>query len=103
MRIRRFNESLIDSEPRVGDYVLLDPKSRFSLINSSFTKNTVCRIVKYNKNAYRPYVIRFYNIPSEMKKDFQFCCRSYKREDILDWSKNKEYLEFKLMANKFNV
>jgi len=106
-------------EPQIGDYVICDIEVAIDIkdINyvmeqkyKNFLRNNIGKYVKNVPDARFSYCIAYDYIPNE----FKFFIRKYddfpnvqiigvERSEILVFSKNKEDLEVKLNANKYNL
>jgi len=102
MKVRKFNESLNEDEPKIGDYIIIKYDS---IVGNAynFITNNIGKFIKYNSNRTFPYQIEFFNIPNDIESYFNNNCRNYKYEEILYWSNNKEELELLIQSNKFNI
>ena len=110
MKILRFDE-LIDNEPEIGDYIICDIGIKtilYDFINNHISKLTNTYLYGELQQI---YVLEFDDIPSNILKYFTENVKNGKifynydigRGGIKSWSKNKEELELKLAANKFNI
>ena len=70
----------------------------------NFVKNNIGKLIKKLSDADYPdypYVIQFENIPEYLQGSFSFHeddSRSFTREEIIDFSSNKEELEYIIQA-----
>ena len=114
-------------KPEVGDYVICkeDGDTYSSIEFNNYLSNSVGRIIKNSSDSL--FHVTFDRLPSDdvLKYSFYVAKSSiirnldkskYKmfndkytnvtildKTDIIDWSKNKEELELKLAANKYNI
>ena len=114
-------------KPEVGDYVICkeDGDTYSSIEFNNYLSNSVGRIIKNSSDSL--FHVTFDHLPSDdvLKYSFYVAKSSiirnldkskYKmfndkytnvtildKTDIIDWSKNKEELELKLAANKYNI
>ncbi len=105
----------INNEPQVGDYVICGVPGIRESDNPdmfNFIKNTIGQIVKIENSdtAYPTYYVHYNNIPEYLKFDSRkspslsiFNEEPFRRKNITYWSKNKEELELKIIANKYNL
>ena len=108
--IKKFENVKI--EPKIGDYVIIEPSSLFvhgstfsDLTTKEFISNNIGQITHIqNPEQCRPIIsVRYFNIPSHLIKFFHTYCRDYRKDEIVEISKNKEELELKLQAKKYNL
>lgn len=99
--ITRFKiyEKINLQSPKIGDYVIT--KSQQSGAIAIFTNNNIGQLKSIYKNDYR---IKYNNIPSELKGNFDGeYRRGFDLRQIIHWSKNKEDLEIILQSEKYNL
>jgi len=104
-------ESLDDNDPVVGDYVICNEADSDKDI-TAFISSNIGQIIKIkisdNLNKFL-YFINYDNIPYNLRFRFTDFENTNKKmrgmfiEEIKYWSKNKEDLEVKLQANKYNL
>ena len=94
-----------EGEPEVGDYIIFT--------NLEFTENDkvdpyleshIGKLIEIK--IYEPkYLVLFENLPDDIFWDVTNIkdTINFYREEILDWSKNKEELKTKLAANNYNL
>ena len=110
MKIKRFNESLNEGNPEVGDYVIClnisKNGSKYYVDNSKFANylnNTIGKIYSINYDNYSinddRYLIEYDNYPGWGERE----SKSKRYFDVTYWSKNKSELEYILQTNKFNL
>lgn len=103
MKYLKLFESL--EEPKIGDYVIMRINAQNDKINS-FVNNTIGRLE--NKQTSR-YIVEYENVPKEIEGWFGFksrdnkCSRTFSKDRLLFFDKNKEDLETKIMSNKYNI
>jgi len=110
MKIIRFNESLNEGNPEIGDYVICND-NHDSTINDfsdidNFMMSSIGMYVKndYDKYPTHPYAIRFYDIPHNLHIFFNSDNTvRMKRTEIKYWTQDKKELELILKSNKFNI
>lgn len=105
--------------PEIGDYVVCNEytKNYNDPILINFINNNIGQyIFNYEGNGPYTYVIRYKNIPDEIKKDFFVevklnnivhsetpTCRIQSITHIIYWSSNKEDCELFLASKKYNI
>lgn len=90
----------------IGDYVLCHTKGQY--VNNSdetinFINNNVGRYIKYSRGYDLKYGVKYENIPFNLEKNLDLDLLWFDKHEIIDYSDNKEELELKLAANKFNI
>jgi hypothetical protein len=93
-------------KPEVGDYVICtDTCDSADDVRTEFLTNNIGIIVTTDNRLYSDnYPIRVKydkKLPNPYEKNPNECICDY--DEILYWSKDKEYLEFILAANKYNL
>jgi hypothetical protein len=107
-------EDIQQHNPKVNDYVVVcedTDESSDGLEINGFTTTHIGQIVKIyppDKNKPEMYVVRYDNIPKDIKKYFLFGDkykdrRGFYIEEIKFCSPNKEKVEPYIQANKFNI
>jgi len=98
----------INNIPQVGDYILFEDSDLKKEI-SNFMSNNIGLIVSKELVLY-DYVVKYENVPDELTPYFSYAylkygrnCRGIERSDIIYFSSNKEDLEIRLQANKYNL
>ena len=109
--IKKFENHIDDIQ--IGDYVICHEDSDSNRSNElvDFVNNNIGRIVSHGYYSADDYNITFDNIPKKFKKNDYFSIKDGDKEysrymqknEIIDWSKNKEELELKLAVNKYNI
>ena len=94
------------NEPQVGDYVICDEKM-YDKVNI-FLNNNVGQLISRDPDEYGfkdeyDYIVKYENVPLDIKDYFLSNVRSFGREEIIEFSSNKEDLEAILDANKYNI
>ena len=99
-------------QPKIGDYVLVTDFEIDELEVKNFIETNIGQIIEIDKSAEVPYCVVFEKVPIEYKirpyfgfdcKDKIKNCRWFKRDEILNFSSNKEDLEVILAAKKYNL
>lgn len=99
--------------PKVGDYILIKSKYVEGVFNEFFKYNIGIVVRK----GYLYWKVKFNNIPQHLKsrklknefksdeesKIYNKCTWTIYEDEIIDFSENKEDLEMKLTANKYNL
>ena len=114
--LKRFED--INSEPELGDYVICSefPDNDYD-IYYEIDKFLIDNVGRYVKNIEDDddlsqdycYIIEYEYVPEHLFKYFPFekgvknRCRRENRKCIIDFSKDKEELEAKISANKYNL
>jgi len=107
--LKLYEEYEDSNEPEVGDYILAKWKNADDDHPANiFVTNNIGQLIKIEKDMYNivTYLVKYNNIPKEidiyksMNNDTSF---RFKKEDLIKYSKNKEYLEMILQTNKFNI
>ena len=96
-------------KPKVGDYVLCeeDGDEASDMLNL-FIKNNIGVVDTVDINSKYPYVISYENVPKNINDEFKHnynrqCLRQMKKHEVKYWANNKEELEIKISANKYNL
>jgi hypothetical protein len=110
MKYIKSYEALDDLE--IGDYVICKheeekPFGEFAK-TYEFIESSVGRFIKYDRwSASYPYIVKFENIPDNIKDEFTHNrttdCRRFKRSEIIDHSLSKAELLAKLESKKYNL
>jgi hypothetical protein len=94
-------------QPKVGDYVLV---TDIYVTIRNFIENNIGQIIEIDKTIELSYCVIFENIPKEYDlyfgvgcKDDVDNCRWFARREILNFSSNKEDIEYLLVAKKYNL
>jgi hypothetical protein len=111
MKYIKSYEAIDDLE--VGDYVICKnledkPISGDYIKTYEFIENSVGRYIKYDRfSVSYPYIIKFENIPEDIKHNFRHSnltdCRRLNRSEIIDSSLSKAELQAKLESKKYNL
>jgi len=104
MKIKRFNESLNEGNPEVGDYVIClnDNNSSDGMyyekgsVYDIYLNNNIGKIISINDNR---YLIEYDDFPGWNGRE----SKQRRYFDVTYWSKNKSELESILQTNKFNL
>lgn len=99
--------------PKLNDYVICVennvPSYKFDYGYAkpvmNFVNNNIGKIVRHEPHTTYPYLVEFEDvIPEKIKKFFTTDnCRGFKFNEIIDWDTNKEDLESRIMAKKYNL
>lgn len=101
MKYIKAYEKLSD-EPQIGDYVLCEINDYDNRLEK-FTKSNIGQIISKDNSPY-PYRIKYENIPTYLKGRFGYDnTRGISREEIINFSPNKEDLKALLNAIKYNL
>lgn len=103
----------ISKEPQIGDYVFCSEQVGNKLDDLDiFLENNIGQIVSIEDRYIKPtkvkecsYFVKYDNIPDNVKDVFSFYddCRIMVLEEIKFYSSNREEVELKIMANKYNL
>lgn len=97
---------------RINDYVICHDESTALLRRNNLNKfidNNVGRYVEYDSTADFKYVVKYENIPINLRDIFQMNDDDvdgliwFDKTEILKFSKNKEDLEIYLQIKKYNL
>lgn len=100
--------------PGLHDWVLCDRDPGRPEIND-YIKNNMGVIMNIDANFYKKekyYIVKFYDIPKNIIDFFYFVgitkgkwegCIDVRVKDIIYWSKDKEDVEERINANKYNL
>ena len=113
--IKRFEE--LNNEPELGDYVICSefPENDYDTYYEidKFLTNNVGRYVKNVEDDDLVedyfYIIEYENVPDYLflyfpeEKGVKNRCRRLNRKSIIDFSKDKEELEAKISAKRYNI
>jgi len=109
MKIKRFNESLDEGKPEVGDYVIcVDLDQNIIKLKDEFDdyiSNHIGEIIKIEdeKEQY-PLHVRYEEFPKYLSVFTDSIDTVVFNElEIMHWSKDREVLEMILKTNKFNI
>ena len=98
------------NKPEVGDYVycqedLLTSDDETYYKAMEFVKNNIGKILKKNPKYSDFFVVRYENIPFELKEYFNVfkSSRNIKYDEIIYWGKTKEEVEAKINSEKYNL
>jgi hypothetical protein len=96
------NYENIDSDIKVGDYVLV--KSIFSTEKlNKFINNSIGQLTKI-QDDYSIIKVRYTKIPFELKQFFDVIDQRYFGiENVVDYDKDIEVLKLKIAAKKYNI
>ena len=102
-------ESINEDEPKVGDYVFCN--TEFNLDLNLYLDNNIGKITAIDSdyNSLEPYLVNFSNFPEYLsvykngENDKYPDDIPFSRDEIINYSNNKEYLEKTIIANKFNI
>lgn len=116
MKHLKIFDSYKSNTPQVGDYVICDEIADSSddpLYKKTveFELNNIGQIIKYIPSANYPYIVQYENPPDELSEFFSHGiilynisnCRKMISNEIIYWSKDKEYLETIIKTMKFNI
>lgn len=98
MKIKRFNESLNEGEPEVGDYVIAyNYFYEKNSIYDIYINNNIGKFISISDDG--QYLVEYQNFPGW--KGSESIQRRYVK--IKYWSKDKKDLETILNTDKFNI
>ena len=108
--IKKFEN--IKDEPKVGDYVLMKSSMQNKEM-TDFIDNTIGKIIKTEiKYHFNTVSVEYEDIPMEIASLFGYenynlnqniGFREFLYSSIIDYSENKEDLEYKIKAKNFNL
>jgi len=108
--IKKFEN--IKDEPKVGDYVLMKSSMQNKEM-TDFIDNTIGKIIKIEiKYHFNTVSVEYEDIPMEIASLFGYenynlnhniGFREFLYSSIIDYSENKEDLEYKIKAKNFNL
>jgi len=91
-------------EPIVGNYVLCEEKSDRNPELRNFIKNNIGKIINFDGGKSSLYTIEYENIPNNLKiASFTADTRLMDRDEIIHFSRDKNFLQTLLDANKYNL
>jgi hypothetical protein len=103
--IKTFEE--VKPDPEIGDYIVA--KKQLKSIDK-FIQTRLGEIVHIDndENGEKYYVVKYSDIPVDLYDYFDYLedypsTRLFTRNEIFDFSKDKEYLEYVIKANKYNL
>lgn len=103
-------EALNQTEPNVGDYVIVSDYDLLETELSSFLNNNIGQLIKKTTSCGLTKndclnKIKYYDIPEEIRSKMYSNAGEINvySKDIKYWSANKEELETILQAKKFNI
>jgi hypothetical protein len=108
MKIKKFNENVEDIYPDVGDYVIVcEEEPRID----NFTLNNIGQIIpipeSWKKKEKIYLFVQYEYIPPELSEWFRTYgaprTRIFSKDEVLFCGKNKEQLELKIFAKKYNL
>jgi len=108
MRYLKTYEKHYHNEPNEGDYVICKTDEHSDFLNN-FYGTTIGKIISVIDTDTKKYYKVQYDIIPDKKEFFKEYKQSkltrqlFDRDEILYFSKNREYLEMKLTANKYNL
>jgi len=93
---------VLQSELEVGDYVLMR-SSVHSIVE--FINNTIGKIIGFDYDKYNNIKVTYDNIPEDLRTYWfnNTNDRDFNINQVVEFSKNKEELELKLAAKKYNL
>lgn len=101
--IKTFEEK---TKLKIGDYVICHTIAKY-VHNSDetldFIHNNVGKYVKYARSYDLKYCIKYENVPKLSEINLYDDLFWFDKYEIVDYSDNKEELEMKLAANKYNL
>jgi len=110
MRYLKTYEKHYHNEPNEGDYVICKKEDYNNDFLNNFYQTTIGKIAfVQDSSPNRKYYNVIYEIPPNMKLYFKQYHQTkntrqeFEIEEILHYSKNREYLETILDANKYNL
>ena len=91
-----------ENEPKIGDYVIC---STDFTQEQKFIQNKIGKLIYIDIDNEYPYCIKYDDIPSRLYSTTvdEIRVLTYKKSNIIHWSKNKKDIELILIANKFNI
>lgn len=109
--IKTFEEfEKFEKKPKLkkGDYVICHTMYNTSSLTkdeiNSFLDNNMGQYVKYDSSADFRYGVKYENVPHKLESLFKDEGLYWlSKDEIFDWSKNRQELELKLITKKYNI
>ena len=105
--IKKFENN---KDPQIGDYVIVhehenDPKNKYKKEKlNNFLDNNIGRYIRENSHIIYTYEIQYDNIEDYISYfNVETKSRLFSREEIVNFSPNKEDLEHYLTAKNYNI
>lgn len=110
MKIKRFKYNTL--QPKIGDYVICD-ESNITFDNkvlhkkmNYFIDNNIGLIINEDYKGF-DYIVKYDNIPDSLMDQFSRFglpnTRGFNVDEVVDFSKDKEILEARIRAKKYNI
>jgi len=96
----------INTLPKMGDYVIINDSLYIKELKSFFSSNIGRIVNKYTNNNEELYVVKFDNIPTDIKEHYfgRFSnTKDFSISKFKCWTKEKEELEVIVNSNKYNL
>lgn len=94
------------SKLKIYDYVICHSSANYMYHNQEmieFLNNNVGQYVKYFRNVELRYGVKYDNLPSNLNINLTDNLLWFERLEIIDYSNNKDELELKIAAQKYNL
>lgn len=105
--IKKFEDN--KSEPKIGDYVLVNSTAMINDV-CEFISNSIGLLLDIEQHyKYKTIEVEYDNIPMDIKGYFSYDpktdigSRKFLFSSIIDYSENREDLEYKIASKKFNL
>lgn len=90
-------------KPQVGDYVLCKEADDVFPEVKEFTSNNIGKLIEIENLEKYPYMIKYKNIPKNLADYFQSNTRGMDISEIIFYSKDKDEVEARINATKYNL